>query len=167
MISISPILFAEFEKLRLDLIEAYNRKGMKASGAWEDNLENVSRENVGELKGLKYTQQLEAGRPPTTSSTAGQPRLSEIIEQWIVDKGISARIEGDISIKSLAFVIARKIHREGWDRRDHGGIELITEVVTQERIDSIVEACGNFYSKEFVSEILILLKDDKLFNSVA
>lgn len=155
------VLFEEFEKLKADLIQAYDEKGMRASGQFAEELENVSKENTGELIGMDYAQQLETGRRGGTF-----PPI-KAIEQWIVDKGISSRIEGDISVSSLAFLIARKIHREGWDRKDFGGVELISEVVTDDRISEIVQKCGDFYTKEFVSEILVLLQNDKLFNAVA
>ena len=161
MISIAPILFEQFELLKQELIAKYDEKGMRASGQFSEELENVSRDNVGELKGMDYTQQLELGRRGGT-----MPPINAI-EKWIVDKGIMRNVEENITVTSLAWAIAKKIKREGWNREGFGGVNLISEVITDERIDAIVEACGNFYTKEFVSEILVLLNDDKLFNSVA
>ena len=154
------ILFEEFEKLRLELIEAYDRKGMRASGKWADALEVIQGENSVKLLGLDYSQQLETGR-----RAGGFPPM-DAIKQWIDDKGIMAKVEGNITKSSLAFLIARKIARQGWNREDFGGVELISEVITKERINDIVQKAGQQYSNQFISEILVLLTNDTIFNTV-
>lgn len=47
------------------------------------------------------------GRKPTTSGGSGT--VKEKIKQWIKDKGI----QSDVDEKTLAYLISRKIHREG------------------------------------------------------
>lgn len=158
--STKNILSKEFNSLKNDLIAAYNEKGMRASGNWADQLEVYTEENVAVIFGADYTEQLEHGRNPNNGSSGESwDTTVEDIEQWIYDKGIANRIEGEITVSSLAFIIARKIWREGWDRREHGGVELVSEIVTPERIQSIINEVGDARIIEFTSEISNLLNE--------
>ena len=144
------ILFKEFDALRIDLIKAYDAKGMRASGKWADSLEVESSPLNGVITGLNYSQQLETGR------RAGKfPPISSI-EDWIRQKGITPI---EISISSLAFLIARKIAREGWNREGFGGVELISEVVTDARIQSIINKVGEVTLVEFTTDIIKMIKE--------
>lgn len=149
---VEDVLKIEFESLKLDLIEHYKLKGMEASGKWAKELDNVSSGLTGKIIGMNYSEQLEYGR------RAGKFPPIESIKRWIEDKGIAARIRGDISVSSLAFLIARKIAREGWKREKHGGVDLISEVVTPQRMQSIINKCGE---EALINEVGILLKDLK------
>jgi len=148
----TELLAIEFEALKNELIAKYREKGMKASGDWEDSLEVVVTENKAQIIGDDYSQQLEAGRG------SGKQPPTAVIEQWIKDKGIASRIEGKISISSLAFLIARKIGREGWNRSQYGGVELINEVITPERIQQIIEKLSDVYVIDFTNDIINYLK---------
>jgi len=152
------ILIAEFEKLRVDLIKAYDAKGMRASGKSADSLEvvDVGLESV-KLIGDRQFEQLEAGRNPTKSGPgAGQGKLIDIIKQWIKDKGIVSDIKNDNDNSTLAFLITRKIHREGWKREKHGGVNLVSEVITDARIQSIINKVG----AELTLTIVTRLQDE-------
>jgi len=146
------ILQEEFEALRVELIAAYDAKGMRSSGKWADGLQVEASENKAAVTGLPYSQQLESGR-----ATGKQPP-SEAIKQWIIDKGIANRIQGKISISSLAYLIARKIAREGWKREQYGGVDLITEVVTPERIQKIIDRVSDIYTANFTKDIIDYLR---------
>ena len=106
------------------------------------------------LLGLDYSQQLEAGRRANngSSGTKWENSLADI-EQWIQDKGIKP-IEDKMKISTLAFLIARKIAREGWNRQGYGGVELISEVVTDERIQSILDKLSDAYLIEVSTDII-------------
>lgn len=151
---IEEMLQKEFEALKADFIEAYDAKGMRATGQWADALEvevtadNESFHYKAVIKGLEYSQQLETGR------SAGKQPPSTVIEQWIRDKGIASQIQGRITISSLAYLIARKIGREGWKREGFGGVDLISEVVTPERIQSIIDKVGDAYISKFSQDII-------------
>jgi hypothetical protein len=148
------ILSESFELLKDDLIKAYDEKGMRASGKWADALE-VRQDNPFNVKllGLEYSQQLEHGR-----SAGGFPPL-EIIEQWILDKNIFATIQGDITLSSLAFLIARKIAREGWKREGYGGVDLLSDVITPKRIQNIINEVGEAQAAVYTTEIMDLIKE--------
>lgn len=147
------ILTEEFEALKEELIAQYDAQGMRASGAWADSLEVKTTDRKAQILGLPYSQQLETGRQ------AGKQPPSEAIEQWIINKGIAATIQGKITISSLAFLIARKIGREGWKREQFGGVELISKVVTPERIQQIIDRLSDVYLVEFSNDLIGYLKE--------
>jgi len=149
----SKILSREFENLKKDLIIAYDAKGMRASGKFADTLEVQVTGLTAKLFGEDYSQQLETGRK------AGRFPPINAIEQWIKDKGIANRIQGEISISSLAFLIARKIARNGWKREEHGGVELISEVVTDARIQKIIDEVGAEQALIYSTEIIKLVNE--------
>lgn len=148
----SEVLTKELTQLQKELIAAYNQKGMKSSGEWEEGLEvqvySSSDGLTGILKGLNYSQQLETGRKP------GRFPPRDEIEKWIKEKGLAANIEGEISVSSLAFLIARKISREGWNRKGYGGVNLISDVVTPQRIQNIINLVGDSYVVSVTTDIV-------------
>ena len=95
-------LSKEMEKLQLEFLAKYKEKGMEASGDWGRSLETVVNQSddgllTGSVKAFDYSQQLETGRKP------GKFPPREAIENWINEKGLAARIEGQISVSSLRF----------------------------------------------------------------
>jgi hypothetical protein len=150
IVQATNILKEEFDLIKADLIKAYDAKGMRASGNWANSLEVQVKGFSATLTGEKYSEQLEFGRK------AGKQPPSEAIEQWIRDKGLSSRIEGNISISSLAYLIARKIAREGWKRESYGGVDLISQVVTPERIQAIIDRVTTEYIPVFEKEIKLM-----------
>lgn len=155
----SAVLSKEFELLKDDLIKAYDAKGMRASGKFADSLEVKVNGLNAQLWGESYAQQLETGRRKDGGGTGPEwTTAKEDIIQWIKDKGIANRIEGQISISSLAFLIARKIAQRGWKREKHGGVELISEVVTDARIQKIIDEVGVAQAMIYSTEIINLTK---------
>ena len=148
----SVVLSKEFELLKNDLIKAYDAKGMRASGKFAESLEVKVQGLTAQLWGEDYAQQLETGRK------SGKFPPINAIEQWIKDKGIANRIEGQISISSLAFLIARKIAQSGWKREEYGGVELISSVVTDERIQKIIDEVGAEQAMIYTTEIITMVK---------
>jgi hypothetical protein len=148
-------LSEQFELLKQDLITAYDRKGMRASGDFANSLEVVIKDNgmTAQLWGNDYAQQLETGR-----QSGKFPPIS-MIEKWIDDKNIASRLNGEITKKQLAFLIARKIAREGWKREGFGGVELISEVITEDRIQKIIDEVGIEQAFIYTSKIQTLIKE--------
>jgi len=144
MISMSAVLAEEFELLKKDLLAAYEASGMKASGNWGNSLEIEINEDSAQLKGYGYIH----GRKP------GTPPPSEAIEQWIRAKGIASKIEKDMTISSLAILIARKIGREGWQPKEN----IIDKVITAQRMQQIISRAGYARLQEFTTNILDYLK---------
>ncbi len=131
----TDILKVEFEAIRKELVKRHDELGMRASGKWANSLEvEISKtdgKSIAKLYGEKYTEQLVFGRK------SGKFPPIKAIEQWIIDKGIQP-IESDLKISTLAFLIARKIAREGTKYYQQGGTDLVASVVTPERIQSII-----------------------------
>lgn len=148
----SSVLSKEFELLKQDLIKAYDAKGMRASGNFAETLEVKVQGLTAQLWGEDYAQQLETGRK------SGKFPPINAIEQWIKDKGIANQIQGQISISSLAFLIARKIAQSGWKREKYGGVELISEVVTDVRMQKIIDEVGVEQALIYTSEIETMIK---------
>lgn len=149
----NEILLQEFESIKADLISAYDRKGMRASGKFADNLEVRQTIRGVQLWGENYAQQLETGRQ------AGKFPPINAIAQWIEDKGIASQLNGEITKNQLAFLIARKIAREGWKREGFGGVELISEVITEQRIQSIIDKVGDEVLLKYTSDIIKMIKE--------
>lgn len=64
-----------------------------------------------------YWYWIEYGRKPTRTKSPSNPTLIKSLEKWIVEKKIQTRTSASQSraetVKALAVVIARKIHRKG------------------------------------------------------
>ena len=136
MATTEQIMGIEFELLKNDLIKEYDSLGMRASGKFADELVvEVGVDSV-KLIGEKYAEQLEYGR------RAGKFPPVQAIKQWLSDKGIVSNIKNDNDNSSLAFLIARKISKQGWNRSKFGGVELISKVVTDKRMQDIINKVG-------------------------
>jgi len=140
----SKILAREINLLKQELKAAHESKGMKASGDWLESVEDRTKGLSGSIWALDYTEYLEDGRKP------GKFPPIDKIKQWIIDKPIAY---SDISLSSLAFLIARKISKEGWKRKDHGGVNLVSEVITPARVQEIIDKVSDFQISAFTSDI--------------
>lgn len=147
------ILQREFDELRRDLIVAYDAKGMRASGNFEESLDIIIGDNFAELWGDEYAEQLEYGR-----SSGTFPPLQDI-EQWILDKGVFTSVLQEIKLSSLAYLIARKIAEQGWNRQQFGGVGLISEVITEERLQMIIDKFGDSELISFSSDIINIFNE--------
>lgn len=93
------------------------------------------------------------GRKPTSSTTAGNPTLKEIILQWIKDKPLA--IPEGFTEETLAFVIARSIHNKGTRLYQlGGGNNLFKTVITDARIDLLVAQLAENKAIEVSSEVV-------------
>lgn len=150
------VAFAEFELLKAEIIELYDAKKMRASGRFAQSLKVETIENDSgfevSLSGLDYANQLEKGSEPKDVSIAE-------ISKWILDKGVFAQALQSIKLSSLAFLIARKIKREGWKRERFGGVDLISSVITPLRIQDIIDKIGVNYTVQIESQILEFLQE--------
>ena len=155
------ILSKSFELLKDDLIKAYDEKGMRASGKWADALEVVQDNpfNV-KLLGLEYSQQLEHGRSANNGSSGKDWKSAlEDIQEWILNKNIFATVEGNITLSSLTYLITRKIWREGWNRAGFGGVQLLSDIVTLQRIQDIINEVGEAQAVVYTTEIQNIIRE--------
>lgn len=126
------LILLEFEKMKQDLISKHIELGMKASGKWIESLDVIERDMSVQLVGEKYTDQLVYGRRP------GKMPPVKAIENWIINKGIIP----EIPIRSLAWAIAKSIEKKGTSYYKKGGTDLVSSVVTPERINRIITLVG-------------------------
>lgn len=132
------IISQEMESIKKEIIERYEALGMRASGqfATETTIEDRGKKHF--VVAPAYASQLIKGRKPGTMPPV------KAIEQWIRDKGIAARASSDISVTSLAYLIARKIQREGTTYFKQGGTDLLESVITPERMQRIIDRLKDF-----------------------
>lgn len=150
MLDQSQILQSQMELIKIDLAAKHRELGMRASGQWEQSLEVDVKRLRAVIWGASYTEQLVNGRAP------GRFPPIAAIRQWILDKNI--RFLGQITLSSLAFLIARKIAKEGTKYHQQGGTDLVEAVITPERIQSIIDSVSAFYIDSFTSEITGFIK---------
>lgn len=144
--NIKETLRAEFEKLRQEIVAKYEASGRGATGNWGETVQVQELPNGFTVVADGYIN----GRGP------GKAPPSEAIERWIEQKGIAARLQGEISTASLAYLIARKIAREGWKPKE--GVEnLLGNIVTPQRIQQLLDAVTPLYIQDFTSNILAYL----------
>lgn len=153
----------EWSKKRLpELVNSYYELGLKASGNWERSLSTQTTQEGSTVKtvieGASYTGALVGGRSKTKSKGVGGQSLRGVIRQWIDDKGITPRDR--ISKDSLAFLIARKIHREGIRvPNEHNSGKLISNVFTDKAINELGEVVKKELGSVVSSEVMKGLKE--------
>jgi hypothetical protein len=133
------------DKTIVNLKQEYQDQGRRASGEWERALKsNIIETKTGYsviIEGKDYTYWMENGRRPSVKFPPIQA-----IKKWIKDKGIIAQ---GITENSLAFLIARKIAREGYK-----GKPVVANVVTKKWIDELLNSINVAYISQLKSDIL-------------
>lgn len=117
------------EGIKSDILSEMDELGFNASGKTAASFEIEIGDNYGKLIGLRSFQTIiqerltdgGKGRKPTEKDGSGQ--LYKSILGWIDAKGITP---DGITKESLAFLISRKIHREGTRlyRGERQGVDL-------------------------------------------
>lgn len=144
------IIKEEMESLKADIIAAYNASGKRTSGEFESGLEIKYQPNSATLSGYVYL----AGR------AAGKQPPIQAIEKWLIAKGITP-IESKMKISSLAYLIARKIAKEGTKKENH--LQIYNQIITPERIEKILEKLNQVNVAAFANEVTIMIT--KLVNN--
>lgn len=154
-IELSPKLYDIGLEIALNYKNELRRKNAVASG----DLINFQWDITPSENGLKlqfflpeYWRYIEYGRRPTVNK--GDGKLQEKILQWIDEKGITPK--DGISKKSLAYLITRKIHREGYKGRNCLQNALNDSKVLEQQFIDIV---ADIYAKE-VKDMIIQLKTE-------
>lgn len=139
------IIKEEFEAIRTDIIALYNAGGKRTSGEFENGLQVDYRTNGATLSGYVYL----AGR------IAGKQPPSKAIEDWLIQKGIQP-INEKMKISTLAYLIARKIGQRGTNPANHQYV--YDEVITPERIQSILDKLNKINVTAFVNEVTVMIE---------
>ena len=139
------VIKEQMELLKADIIEAYNASGKRTSGEFEKGLELAYTPDSAKLSGYVYLAGRNAGRQPPIQA----------IEQWLIQKGIKP-IEDKMKISTLAFLIARKIAKNGTKKENH--LAIYDQVITPQRIQEIFEKINEINVAEFTNEITIMIQ---------
>lgn len=154
----------EWNNSRLkDLVASYDREGLRASGRWAKSLEGITTQQGNIIKtvilGEQYTGSLIGGRVATKSKGDGTITLRQAIRQWIDDKGITPT--DGISKDSLAFLISRKIHRQGIKvPNQYNSGNLISNVFTPAIMNNLSESIKEFLIQSIKVEVLKAKKNN-------
>ncbi len=149
------------EKLKTDLTTSVNASGVNASGNLAGSFTYDLKPNRLIVKGAGYYSAIEIGRKPTVNG--GQGALRSIIRRWIDQKGITPKPDQNgraVSKDSLAYMITRKIHREGTllnsSGKDYAGrpkpTGIITGVINDGRLNSL--------KKQLITSFVFQIKQD-------
>lgn len=125
---VKKILSEELESLRKRIIANHEAAGQVASGRTRDSLRVEATDDEGILFGRYPFGTLETGRKPGKVPKG----FAAIIEQWVKDKGINPE-----KPKSFAYLVARKIAREGTELYRSGKTEDIYSSEIPRTIESI------------------------------
>ncbi|OXA85200.1 hypothetical protein [Flavobacterium hibernum] len=134
------ILIEEMEAIKADILAVYNASGKRTSGEFENGLELKYEPNKATLFGYEYLAGRRAGKMPPI----------EAIEKWLEQKGIKP-IESTMKISTLAYLIARKIAKEG--TRKESQLQIYKQVITPQRIQDIMTKISQINVQLFVWEL--------------
>jgi hypothetical protein len=120
---------------------------------------------IARIQANDYYEYVDGGRGPTRNKGNGGLRLA--IQDWIASKGIqvrqSAGESGQTVIernKSLAYVIARKIHRRGFK-----GNKFFSKVINDATFDQLGEYLASAMGEKIALSVVQIAKEAKEFNN--
>lgn len=141
------------EQLVTEIKQNLRREGNFASGKTENSLKVEVREMRLTIFALWHIVTLEDGRGPSTGGGSGRAELKERIKEWIRMKGIQP--EQGMSVDTLAFLITRKIHREGTRLYRRGGKSgVLRNVLRDERFERFATVIAEEMALSIESDIL-------------
>lgn len=133
------VLQEELEALRLRIIDNHVRAGQHASGRTSSCLHVSVDENHGILFGRQAFAVLEEGRRPGKVPKG----FYQIIQQWVKDKNIQVE-----NPKSFAYLVSRKIAREGTELYRNGGRDDIYSRDIEETIKNIMNRVFGIFTED-------------------
>ncbi len=139
------VIQEQMELLKADIIAVYNASAKKTTGEFEKGLEVAYAPDSAKLSGYVYLAGRKAGKQPPIQA----------IENWLKAKGIRP-IEDNMKISTLAFLIARKIAKEGTKKENH--LAIYDQVITPQRIQEIFEKINQINVAAFTNEVTIMIQ---------
>lgn len=134
--NITQAVRVAMEIYRDEMVNQLATQNINASGKLSASAEDVIVDSEGFVSGSvranSYWFYRNFGRGPT-QNTSGKGELKKKIRQWIDDKGIVP--DGKITKDELAFLVTRKIHREGYEGK---AFVSDTTNVVQPEIDRLI-----------------------------
>lgn len=167
-----PNLFRILDEYRNEFVQVLKQRleqaGRKASGNLLNSIDTNIKTNGSEIAvyliSLDYLKQTTDGRPPTRNS--GDGTVQKKIFEWIQQKNILPRPMQDKNGKTylptqkqLSFLIARKIHKEGFtgDKILDSVIQEINNKYTS-LLNKALEDDYKFYMNNILSRIINIIQ---------
>lgn len=135
-------LFERFGEAKVkDIQDALERNKINASGRLSRSVRSeVSEPSNGKIRlqisALAYIATVDIGRQPTQNRGSGEFTV-QMIQDWIVAKRI--KTPAGLTLKSFAFIIWRKINREGTVQYRKGNNRKIVEDELNKGLDDFVQ----------------------------
>ena len=137
------IIQQELELVIKDIKDLYVSSGRKVTGKFGDSLKATSTENKGILEGQTYI----AGR-----SAGKLPPIQDILE-WVDNRGIADK--GSKERVGISWAIAKSIAKKG--TKNSPNKDLYSQIITPQRIDTIIKKINKFHADKFVEVIQLEL----------
>ena len=150
MEGIQQILNDWSERTKQELISTYRKKGLKASGAFENGLTTDTTENRTQIWTVPHTWYMVNGRGKNSSQDKEAVRKwvgwagSTFLKKWVEDKGL------DISPFAVAYKIATKGIRVP---NQHNEGTLISSVINDNSISGLLSQMGIYIIKDIKTDI--------------
>lgn len=151
------------EEIKTEIIQNHIKAGQDVTGNAIRSYEIITEEFGGKLLAAPYVFALDKGRGPSKKSGSGDQSLQSSILEWMKAKGINAvpysRKDGslqdqDKADKGLSFAIANNIHENGTLAFRNGGTGVISNVITERRLQIFADVFAGKYLATMQSEVL-------------
>lgn len=137
------------DELRDEIVNRYLSQNRKASGKFQDEIESEISNLSVKLFGAPHSVFVEKGRGP------GKFPPVKVIEDWIeVKQGLPTVFKE--RKKQFAYLIARKIAREGTDGSDI--LESSIQNFVEKRLWKLMDELGDAYAVRLQNDIVPLIK---------
>lgn len=135
-----------------------NANRYKATGRMADSFRHEMSKKGMTIYGVDYTLYHEEGRGPTQAGGSGVPLRVRLIE-WLKVKNIPLwRDEKGrfISRATMAFVIARKIHRDGVSWYGKKERDIYSSVLTPEKVGAVITQMEDELEAQIITDVMKL-----------
>jgi hypothetical protein len=156
LLKITELTLQKFGRESVDKMKSNARK-YKASGNMEQGFRYQTDPLGMKIFAVDYVQYFEQGRGATKSQEASVPTLRERILEWIKVKPVA--VWDGYTKESMAYVIARKIHRQGVSWHKKSERKIYSDVINRESITLLLKTLAKFQSAQATSEIERITKD--------
>jgi hypothetical protein len=149
MLSLKEEIYKFLQNISLDIQREQIAQGRYVTGKTARSLEPEVDDTGGILYGSSSVNVLETGRKPGKVPEGFQG----VIRQWMRDRGLF-QAETASRQNSIAYLIARKISREGTLLHRQGGNSgILSKAITEARITEFERAVLNKYGREVQNDL--------------
>jgi hypothetical protein len=150
-------LLTEFINLiKTDVFNAIESKGLRASGRAQESLRVEVTDTTAELFGATYLGAVEAGRKagkmPYNSWKEGG-----VIYEWLAYRKYGINWTTEQERKSIAYLITRKIMKEGTRTFQTQPTGILTENITRSRIEEFIKKVNLSLVTKYTTEMRVLI----------